>query len=349
MDAATFDAHTNLGALNAHGDIAVLGQGSFWAEMASNDIVRQSMLAGLAALVALVVCVRAMLRLRKTNAAASATLRAMQVNGYRKRGPISDQTGVATFEFCLVLPIFMFVSLLLAQLTMVMAGNLFVHHAAFVATRAAIVQVPQPTGAGRNVIVNSQGDEKLEAVRKAALLALVPVSGREESGGSGGAAYNSALLGLYDGYQKNTPNWLTPTQGVGKWRSYSISTVEAAVYYADRNTNVHWMEIDEMDADDVVFKRIPQGESRLVGPKDPVTVQVEHRLHLGVPYVRWIFSDTEVQVREYETMWGERTQGYDYDKQADNRKYRTVTAQYTLHNEGVDDQLPPEPSIPRVP
>jgi hypothetical protein len=239
-------------------------------------------------------------------------------------------------------------TLTLAQSTLALAGNIFVHYAAFVATRAAIVQAGQDTGYGRNQISNEPGDPKLEAVRKAAVYALVPVSGRVESGTAPRPAYDNDMANVYRQYGREVPNWLKPHVATSaRFRSYDISSIEAGLYYADRNTAVYFMEIETLDQDDVEFRRI-EGVHTL-GPKDPVTVQVEHRLHLSVPYVRWIFSDTRVTQTPYETRWGGQVSSWERDRDADDRKYRTITAQSTLHNEGIDDRLPPTPSIPRRP
>ena len=266
----------------------------------------------------------------------------------RARGPLRDESGTASLEFCIILPILLFMTLTLAQSTLVLAGNIFVHHAAFVATRAAIVQAGQDTGYGRNQVSNESGDPKLEAVRKAAVFALVPVSGRVESGSAPGPAYANGMADVYRQYNREVPNWLKPhVASSARFRSYNISGIEAGLYYADLNTLVYFMETEVLNQDDVEFRRI-EGVHTL-GPKDPVTVQVEHRLHLGVPYVRWIFSDTQVTQTPYETRWGGQVSTWERDKEAEDRKYRTITAQTTLHNEGIDDRLPPTPSIPRIP
>ena len=66
--------------------------------------------------------------------------------GRSQRRPSGPSQGTATIEFALVMPIMLFLILLLAQTTFVMAGNLFVHYAAFAATRSAIVYIPADYG-----------------------------------------------------------------------------------------------------------------------------------------------------------------------------------------------------------
>ena len=59
-----------------------------------------------------------------------------------QRGLVRNTHATATIEFVLVFPIVLFVALLVAQSTLLMGGNIFIHYSAFAATRAAIVQVP---------------------------------------------------------------------------------------------------------------------------------------------------------------------------------------------------------------
>ena len=63
-------------------------------------------------------------------------------------------------------------------------------------------------------------------------------------------------------------------------------------------------------------------------PKDPITVRVDHKLHLGVPYVNRLFRDSD---------------------SPDDHRYVTVSASATLTNEGILDRFPEEPDLPRLP
>lgn len=314
-----------------------IAQSDWLMQALTSDLSKLCIAILVVALVVLLLCLKAMLRFGK------------EAKVQHRQNLLHDNAGVATIEFCLVLPIALFMILLLAQTTLAMAGNMYVHYSASAATRAAIVQIPQDYGgaSARNMISNSPGDEKYEAIRRAAVFALVPVSGRGESNTQEGKNYISGLKNLYTQYGRNEPNWLKPTQGYGDWKGYPISSIEAALYYADENTDIYVMETIIIDEDDVEFERITGIHE--FGPKDPITVQVEHKMHLGVPYVRWIFSDTEVNQGTYTTKYDAEAKSYDYDSGADDRKYRTITAQYTMTNEGIDDQLPEPPPIPRRP
>ena len=91
-----------------------------------------------------------------------------------------NNNGTATMEFVLVFPILLFFSLLLAQTTLLAGANAFIHYAAFAATRSAIVQIPTGYAPDEspNVIINADGHTKHDIIRRAAVFALVPVSGR---------------------------------------------------------------------------------------------------------------------------------------------------------------------------
>ena len=65
------------------------------------------------------------------------------------------------------------------------------------------------------------------------------------------------------------------------------------------------------------------------GPKDPVTVGVEHRLHLSVPYVSTFFADGTHATLDGET------------------PYADVAATCTLTLAGHDRNRLPEPEVHR--
>ncbi|NJL31642.1 MAG: pilus assembly protein [Phycisphaerales bacterium] len=97
-----------------------------------------------------------------------------------------NERGTAMIEFALVLPILLFMMLLLAQVTLLAAGNLHVHYAGYTATRTAIVQIPLDQsasgGSGPNVIRTSENDSKFSMIQRAGALACLPISGRESGG-----------------------------------------------------------------------------------------------------------------------------------------------------------------------
>jgi hypothetical protein len=218
-------------------------------------------------------------------------------------------------EFALVFPLLLFMVLVLAQVTFLMTGNLFVHYAAYAATRSAIVQVPQPQeDDGPNHYTHSRGNTKCDRIHEAAAIALMPVGGRQTSTNSSvnANAFVGGLGQYYTGH--NEPNWVA-------------NLAADRLRYALDNTSVAMMRPVIIDERTVEFREIGRGETHYFEARDPITTVVTHRLNLGIPYANRIFAQ------------GENPHG--------PGRHVVVTAGYTLTNEGVRDELPPMPTIPR--
>ncbi len=231
-------------------------------------------------------------------------------------GRLADASGTATLEFCLVFPILLFFALLLAQTTTLMAGNMVVHYAAFAATRTAIVQIPADytfDGEPANVLVHREGNRKYNAIRQAAVVALWPVAGRGSGGNVPADRVADGVGDYFAAYGVDQPAWV------------HALLPDRLRYAADQQNTV----VTVYRYDGVALPGVPlvEGEIAQFGPKDPVSVSVQHRLNLAVPYVRAIFADG----RE------------------DGSAYALVNARSTLTNEGIVDQLPPLPSLERRP
>ena len=241
--------------------------------------------------------------------------RVSRVAGRAVRALMAD-TGTATIEFCMVVPIILFLVLILVQTTLLMVGNHFVHYAAFAATRSAIVYIPsENVYEPANVIQPHVDSPKYQAIRAAACLALVPVSGKlEQNSEVLPDGYVEGLHAYFASYGQDSPKW--------------VDTLAAErLNYAVANTTVEIMETEVIGDDDVNFYAIGSNEDYPFGPRDAITVRVTHRLNLSVPYVRAIFDD------------GDHPDG--------NGKYTIVSAHYTLTNEGVITALPEQPELPR--
>jgi len=233
-----------------------------------------------------------------------------RIGRQQRRAAATDESGMATLEFALVLPVLLFFVLMLMQTTLVMGGNIFVHYAAYAATREAIVQIP--TGEGDLFNRYDEGGEKHEAIRQDAYLALIPVAGRESSGDSRGENYAEAFRAFYAGYGVEAPRWVD-TMLADRYR-YAADHTEVTVH----KTIVH-------SETEVEFQ--PITGSYTFGYRDPVTVSVTHEFNLSIPLARAIFQDGR-----------------------DGRfAYTQVTAHYTLTNEGINPQMPPLPEIDRRP
>lgn len=226
----------------------------------------------------------------------------------RVTGLLTAQRGSATLEFAMVFPLVLGLVLVMLQTALVMGGQLFVHYAAFAATRSAIVHIPADRpGEGHNEIVigATEPDSKFAIIRRAAVLAVMPVSGEWSADASEGEpidtqALTEALADYFHAHGQMPPRWIT-------------DKVPARLRYAQANT-----EITLLDAEGELADR------EKISEREPITVRVRHRLNLSIPYARAVFSD------------GRHTQG---------GAYTVVEAQTTLTNEGLDPTLP-DPPVP---
>ena len=234
---------------------------------------------------------------------------------------LTQESGTATIEFCMVFPIVLFLVLILVQSTLLMVGNQFVHYAAFAATRTAIVQVPADFShqgiEGPNTIVPEEGSPKFDKIRAAAYMAVMPVCGKLDS-----SDQDLRTDELVDGLNEHFASY---GQDAPRW----VDTLAAArMRYAAENTDVQVMYSDTLNGDHDFEDIAAVGQGYNFGPREAITVRVEHRMNLSVPYVRAIFADGE---------------------HADGRgKYALVSAHYTLTNEGISPYLPEQPPIERI-
>ncbi|MCE9592519.1 MAG: pilus assembly protein [Planctomycetes bacterium] len=246
-------------------------------------------------------------------------------------GLIHDHDGTATIEFTLVLPILLFTVLLLAQTTMVMVGNIYVHYAAFAATRSAIVMIPADfEGEPENSIVNAPDNPKFERIRRAAAFALTPVSGRMTQGVAAADDLVPAFTAHYDSYKTTAPAWVA-------------SRLADQYRYADAATDISVMRtiFSLSQPDTVSFAALPEGAAYVFGPKEPVTVRVTHKLYLAIPYIGALFADGRLEDAESPTTT--------LSGSGEGARYSLVSSQYTLVNEGVSPELLPPPQLPRIP
>ncbi len=231
---------------------------------------------------------------------------------------LSDDRGTTSIEFALVFPILLVITLIMVQSMMMMAGNMYVHYAAFVATRAATIEIPQDyTDRGdyeANHYAPGKGSLKHERIRRAAYMALVPVAGQSDGGAGPSGEAVSAIGGHFAAYGSNEPQWVQ-------------AKLASKVGYAESNTEIELLET-LVQGNDVTFDPLPENPYRF-GVRDVITVRVIHKLNLGVPFASRFFADG------------------DNDAKGPGR-YTLVTARATFTNEGVPDRLPERPSIDRV-
>ncbi|MEX2212573.1 MAG: TadE/TadG family type IV pilus assembly protein [Phycisphaeraceae bacterium] len=256
----------------------------------------------------LVLLLRAMMRMGR-----------IQKMADRVRDLHRDQSATTTIEFALCFPILLTIILVLVQSMLLMAGNMYVHYAAFQATRAASIEIGQDYTANGdlapNLYTNDKYSLKYERIHRAAAYAILPVAGQFETGTGKAGEMVAALQNHYAAYGVSEPAWVA-------------SMLSGKVHYADAMTEIEVLETRVMDEHDVTFEPLPDNPYRF-GPRDAVTVRLTHKLNLGVPIASRIFADG------------------DHDGKGPGR-YTLVSAQYTLANEGVPVPLPEKPEIDRV-
>ncbi len=234
------------------------------------------------------------------------------------------QSAVVTIEFALVFPILLFMMLLLTQTTLLMGGNLFVHYAAFAATRSAIVQIPtnytnqkyNQLGEQANVYTHTQENPKYDAIHRAAVIAVLPISGQSNQSLTSAPAQQlvTAFSHYFAGYGYTEPNWVE-------------SLIAERLQYAVEHTLITLYRT-EVVGDVVEFQPVT-GISEVFEPREPITVQVTHNFNLSIPWAHLIFEDSDSRMDDT------------------TPPYTVISAAYTLTNEGISDIMPPLPNIPR--
>jgi hypothetical protein len=230
---------------------------------------------------------------------------------FKRDADVSSESGSATLEFVLIIPMLLFCTLTLAQTTMVMGGNIFVHYAAFAATRSAITTIPldySDVSEPRNYLVLPDGS-KSQRIRQAAVFALLPVAGRtSDSSTSESQLLVEGFKSYYNDLGQEPPAWID-------------NFLAERLAYANAHTGITFSRAVTESVDDLVMLPLEEGVHQF-GPREPITVQVEHQLNLAVPYVWPLFADSTAA------------------------RHTQVKAYYTLNNEGIDIELPPSPRRP---
>ncbi|MHC4983659.1 MAG: TadE/TadG family type IV pilus assembly protein [Planctomycetota bacterium] len=197
----------------------------------------------------------------------------------RKASAGGNDRGTVMIEFALVLPIILMLVLVMIQSTLLMAGNLCVHYAAYCAARTAIVTIPdgprQPdhklpqAPEGPNVLryyhfsLREGGSEKTNRIWRAAIWAVLPVSSSSPDIPEADArSLTDGLWNFFAGYGMDAPWWAT-------------GVIARKLRYARDYT--------------AIYVEPPAAGDRY-GDNEDITVRVEHTLYLAVPYASRLFS-----------------------------------------------------------
>jgi len=220
-----------------------------------------------------------------------------------RRGAAAGQDGTAIAEFALVLVIALPLVMVMIQSTLVMAGNLCVHYAAYCAARSAIVQIPDDLGDDEppNVLLTDQGSQKMRRIRLAAIWAVLGVSAASPNvPGAGGDTLGASLSRFYGAYGQSPP--------------FNISSLSRRLAYAEQYTDV---EVS------------PPADGMMYRENEDIRASVSHVLYLSVPYTSWVFR----------LMGGSDFVNLDF---GDGECGMVIRAHCTLTNEGVTDYVPAE-------
>lgn len=255
-------------------------------------------------------------------------LRALSVN-VRKvpvKQRLADDSGVAMIEFVLVTPILLIVTLLLIQTMLVFTGLFYVQYSAFAAARTAIVQIPTVSSEPMNELMPSEGSDKFDAIRSAAVLGVLPVSGRESGSSVASSALVSGIGQVFAAQGRSEPNWVS--QMLGERLNYAVNHTEVSLERVSSGEN----------AESVRFE--PVESYTFFSPKEAIAVIVRHEFALTVPLASRVFS----AVGESGTY---SPAGRTGDSPGPPGQWTLIESRAILTNEGIDRRLPQAPPVPR--
>lgn len=240
---------------------------------------------------------------------------------------LADDSGVAMVEFVLVTPILLIVTLLLIQTMLVFTGLFYVQYAAFVAARTAIVQIPTNADLPSNQIDIS--GEKASNIVGSAMIALMPISGRENTADSRildiGPQVVQAFSAMYSELGESQPGWVN-------------NLLTERIYYAINHTEVAIGKMTPVGEETIRFE--PIGGPTTFSPKEAIAVHVRHEFALSIPLASRVFS----AVSDSGTY---SPASRDSDSPGPPGQWTAIQAVAILTNEGIDRRLPLAPEVPR--
>ncbi|MFP4354607.1 MAG: TadE/TadG family type IV pilus assembly protein [Phycisphaerae bacterium] len=224
---------------------------------------------------------------------------AMWQIGRRARSRRRADDGSVLVEFVLLLPIALSVSLGMLQSSLLMAGNVCVHYAAYAAARSAVVQVPRYAGPSEmeNEYTPDEMGGKFGRIHAAAVWPLVPISyGGTDQDTADDPELVGSLIRFHDSWSPERPFWLD-------------DRILRKLDYARNHT---FVELD------------PPGNGMIYQAGEDIRARLRHTYYLSVPYAGWFFSRI-------------LDDGVDLD--ADGAYGLIIEAHCTLSNEGVQDWI----------
>lgn len=132
------------------------------------------------------------------------------------RGFHGNQDGTAAIEFVLLLPVALMVFMIVTQSALLFNANMMVQYAAYSTVRVASTVLSMSIGSElRNVVNNPDGgagSTKLDMLRRAAAMALVPIStgmdaSSQDIGDSAGEAIRAETASVFSNLGKKERHW----------------------------------------------------------------------------------------------------------------------------------------------
>ena len=225
-----------------------------------------------------------------------------------------SQEGEAIIEFALALPFMLLLSLVMAQTSLVMVGNVCVHYSAFCAARAAAVTIPRDYGVNepRNYLKDdTDASGKLHRMKMAAAWAVMPVSCGSKDVPPAGDSLPNGVSRFFSVQGLEPPAWAD--ERLARKLGYAIDHTEVSILPP---------EVDEDDDDE------------LYDEHEDLRVTVRHTLYLAIPTAAKLFAMFPGGV---ELDFGEGEYG------------TVITASCSLPNEGVQDYVDIETFPPERP
>ena len=284
----------------------------WWSTLTSGPALWLLGIAALCLAILLYLCVR----LRAVSA---------QVRKVPVKQRLADDSGVAMIECVLVTPILLIVTLLLIQTMLVFTGLFYVQYSAFAAARTAIVQIPTSSDEPANELLPSEGSGKFDAIRSAAVVAVLPVSGREDGSSVASSQIVSGVGEVYAAQGRGEPAWVDEMLG-------------QRLNYAINHTEIQLQRVTANGTESVNFQ--PVESYTVFSPKEAIAVVVSHEFALSVPLASRVFAAAGPS--------GSYTPaGRDSESPGPPGQWTLIEARAILTNEGIDRRLPEAPEVPR--
>jgi len=237
-------------------------------------------------------------------------IRLRTVGVSRKIG--GDQGGTAAIEMVLLMPFALMIFLTVIQTALVFNANMVVHYAAYCASRVAVVAVPLVhADEARNLVYpcteNDQGPSwKIELIRRAAVMALVPISSSMPTDSASvdaiGPLLDQTTRSVFSKAGVDNPWWLHRTQ-----EQYNYANAFTRISLAPPD---HWQDKNpDNDCPYSSYKKDTWGSNgwnlipfcpyynRVPGPPiwdfwywEDLDVRLRYDFLLGVPYGGAIYA-----------------------------------------------------------